>query len=94
MAACLDLLTSALRLFGAKVMDVKRLMKVIPPQFDHRDKTVREGAKGLVVELYRWLGPALKPNLETNLKPVQVCKSSTCTYIHTYLLYKPMYVRM
>lgn len=70
--ACLELLTAALKEFGAKVMDVKKLMKTIPAQLEHKDKNVREAAKGLAVEMYRWLGPVLKTSLEGSLKPVQV----------------------
>ena len=29
-------------------------------------------AKALAVEMYKWLGAALKPSLEKQLKPVQV----------------------
>ena len=70
--ACLELFTAALKEFGAKVMDVKKLMKTVPAQLEHKDKNVREAAKGLAVEMYRWLGPALKVSLEGSLKPVQV----------------------
>ncbi|KAF2350520.1 CLASP N-terminal domain [Trinorchestia longiramus] len=38
---------------------------------EDRDKSVREEGKKLVVEMYRWIGDALKPQL-TALKPVQV----------------------
>ena len=31
-------------------------------------------AKALAVELYRWAGAAIRPTLEKNLKPVQVCE--------------------
>lgn len=68
-----------MREFGARVMDVKQLLKTIPAQLEHKDKNVREAAKGLAVEMYRWLGPALKTSLEGSLKPVQVC-----TYVCVY----------
>ena len=42
--ACLELLTTALREFGAKVMDVKKL-KTVPAQLEHKGKNVREAAK-------------------------------------------------
>ena len=61
-----------MREFGARVMDAKQLLKTIPAQLEHKDKNVREAAKGLAVEMYRWLGPALKTSLEGSLKPVQV----------------------
>ena len=30
-------------------------------------------AKNLAIELFKWFGVAIKPTLEKNLKPVQVC---------------------
>ena len=47
-----ELLTTALREFGTKVMDVKKL-KTVPAQLEHEDKNVREAAKVLAVPLYR-----------------------------------------
>ena len=38
---------------------------------EHKDKTVREEAKALIVELHRWIGAAIKAQL-SSLKPVQV----------------------
>lgn len=38
---------------------------------EDRDKNVREEGKKLMVELYRWIGQALKPQM-SSLKPVQV----------------------
>jgi len=57
--------------FGTKVISVKPLLKQLQPLLEDRDKTVRDETKLLVVEIYRWIGPALKPQL-TSLKPVQV----------------------
>nr|WAW84822.1 CKAP5/XMAP215 [Halisarca dujardinii] len=71
-AACAEALTAALRQFGSKVVGVKPLVKALPPLFDHKDKLVRAAAKGLTVEMYRWLGAALRPTLEGSLKPVQM----------------------
>ena len=97
-AACTEALSTALKQFGAKVINIKLLVKAMPPLFDHRDKAVREAAKGLAVEMYRWLGPALKPTLEGALKPVQVSYGQhvrmyvrskqhalVCTYVRTYV---------
>ena len=39
--------------------------------FGHTDKSVRDEARGLTTELYRWLGAGLTPSL-ADLKPVQV----------------------
>ena len=101
-AACAEALSTALKQFGSKVINIKLLVKAMPPLFDHRDKVVREAAKGLAVEMYRWLGPALKPILEGALKPVQVSNmqpalsmqhSLVCTYVSMYVrMYVCMYV--
>lgn len=59
------------REFGPKVLTLKLLLKQVPVILDDRDKNVREEGKKLVVELHRWIGAALKPQL-TALKPIQV----------------------
>jgi len=64
--------------FGTKVISVKPLLKQLQTLMEDRDKTVREETKLLVVEIYRWIGPALQPQL-TNLKPVQVLCSQLVT---------------
>ncbi len=46
-------------------------MKHIVALLEDRDKGVRDEAKLLLVEIYRWVGAAIKPQL-TSLKPVQV----------------------
>lgn len=70
-AGCVQALREALRGFGSKTMPIKPLVKYIQPLLENRDKIVREEGKMLVVEMYRWCGAALKPQL-ANLKPVQV----------------------
>jgi len=42
--------------FGTAPLDTKGIMKALPPLFDNKDKSVREKAKGVTVELARWLG--------------------------------------
>ncbi|XP_070200256.1 cytoskeleton-associated protein 5-like isoform X2 [Littorina saxatilis] len=64
-------LRMGLRDFGTKVMQVKPLLKFLPKLLDDRDKNVREETKQLVIELYRWIGGALKPQMN-NFKPIQV----------------------
>lgn len=59
------------REFGYKVIDVKSLLKKLPVLLEDRDKNVRDEAKTLTVELFRWIGPVLKTHL-SSLKPVQV----------------------
>ncbi|CAK9821655.1 Protein mini spindles [Anthophora retusa] len=70
-AACISVLTLALRQFGPKVINIKPLIKKIPGFLEDRDKTVREEGKFMVVEIYRWVGSPLKQQLNT-LKPVQI----------------------
>lgn len=47
------------------------MVKFLPKLLEDRDKNVREEAKLLVVEMYRWVGAAIKPKL-VDFKPVQV----------------------
>ena len=61
------------REFGHKVIAPKPLVKQFSRLLEDRDKNVREEGKKLLVEMYRWIGDALKPQL-TSLKPVQVHK--------------------
>ncbi|GFR88017.1 cytoskeleton-associated protein [Elysia marginata] len=63
--------TTALRDFGTKVIQVKPLLKLLPKLLTDRDKNVREETKQLVIEIYRWIGAALKPQM-TNFQPIQV----------------------
>lgn len=73
-AACTLVIKEAVRDFGSKVINMKPIVKTIPKLLEHSDKTVREEAKQLAVEVFRWIGPAIKPSLQ-NIKPVQVYTS-------------------
>ncbi|XP_033753517.1 cytoskeleton-associated protein 5-like [Pecten maximus] len=68
---CVQCLRMALRDFSNKIMPIKPLMKFLPKLLEDRDKNVREETKLLVIEIHRWIGPALKPMM-TNFKPLQV----------------------
>ncbi|KFM68160.1 Cytoskeleton-associated protein 5, partial [Stegodyphus mimosarum] len=68
-SACIMALRESLHLFGSQVITVKPLVKVLPKLLEDRDKSVREESKLLCVEIYRWVGDAIKPQLQT-LKPV------------------------
>jgi cytoskeleton-associated protein 5 len=57
--------------FGPKVINIKPLIKKMPVLLEDRDKDVRLEGKMMVIEIYRWIGDALKPQL-SSLKPVQV----------------------
>ncbi|ESO04897.1 hypothetical protein HELRODRAFT_78594 [Helobdella robusta] len=70
-AACVVALREALRDFGTKIIQVKPILKQLQVLLEDRDKVVRDETKQLVVEIYKWIGAALKPQL-TNLKPVQI----------------------
>lgn len=59
-AACINACTVALKEFGSKVINLKPLVKKITALFGERDKAVRDEARLLVVEMYKWIGPALK----------------------------------
>lgn len=60
------------REFGSKVLNIKPLLKKLQSILEDRDKSVRDEAKLLAVEIYSWIGPTpVKANL-TNLKPLQV----------------------
>ncbi|RZC32556.1 cytoskeleton-associated protein 5 [Asbolus verrucosus] len=70
-AACISACTVALREFGSRIFNVKSLVKKIPTLFADRDKGVRDEARQMVIEMYRWIGGALRSQLN-NLQPVQV----------------------
>jgi len=42
--------------FGVKIVPAKRILKMLAELFDHQDQNVRESAKGLTIELCRWIG--------------------------------------
>ncbi|XP_054741345.1 protein mini spindles isoform X1 [Anastrepha obliqua] len=62
-AACVSATTMALRDFGNKVVGVKPLIKKLAPLMSDRDKTVRDEGKQLAIEIYRWIGAAMKPQI-------------------------------
>ncbi|CAG8499882.1 1285_t:CDS:10, partial [Ambispora leptoticha] len=64
-------LKEIIRLYGAKTVNVKPILKTLPTIFNHTDKNVRSEGTNLVIELYKWLGQALNAHLQ-QLKPIQV----------------------
>ncbi|TPX49741.1 hypothetical protein SeLEV6574_g01287 [Synchytrium endobioticum] len=70
-ASCVNALKEAVRLYGIKVVNPKPIIKQIGRTLDHKDKAVRAEGFGLVVELKRWLGPALDSAL-SDLKSAQL----------------------
>ncbi|KAK9509392.1 hypothetical protein O3M35_006719 [Rhynocoris fuscipes] len=69
-AGCIHIITLALQEFGAKVVNVSKILKRILVLLEDRDKGVRDESKALLVEMFRWV-PTLKAQL-TNLKPAQL----------------------
>ncbi|EDO43210.1 predicted protein [Nematostella vectensis] len=70
-AACINVFTQIISLFGGKIFLLKPIVKVLPKLFDHSDKSVREEAKLLAIEIYQWIRDALRQQLQ-NIKPVQL----------------------
>ncbi|XP_017091916.2 protein mini spindles isoform X2 [Drosophila bipectinata] len=64
-SACVAATTQALRDFGNKVISVKPLIKKLAPLMSDRDKAVRDEGKQLAVEIYRWIGAAMKQQIST-----------------------------
>lgn len=52
-------------------MTLKPVVKVLPKQFESREKAVRDEAKLLAVEIYKWIRDVLRPPLQ-NINSVQV----------------------
>lgn len=67
--------------FGSKIVTLKPVVKVLPKQFESREKAVRDEAKLLAVEIYKWIRDALRPPLQ-NINSVQVGHIQ-CTHLAT-----------
>ncbi|CAG8439476.1 8530_t:CDS:10 [Diversispora eburnea] len=57
--------------YGAKTVNIKNILKILPKIFAHTDKNVRAEGSLLVIELYKWLGQNINSYL-SELKPVQI----------------------
>ncbi|KAF3582062.1 hypothetical protein DY000_02029390 [Brassica cretica] len=51
-----DVMFLAISEFGSKIIPPKRILKMLPELFDHQDQNVRASAKGVTIELCRWIG--------------------------------------
>jgi cytoskeleton-associated protein 5 len=60
------------REFGSKVLPIKPFIKAVIPLLDDRDKSVRDEAKLLLIEVYKWIGKQTLMPLIQNVKPIQV----------------------
>ncbi|XP_008103083.1 cytoskeleton-associated protein 5 isoform X2 [Anolis carolinensis] len=69
--ACIETLRKALSEFGSKIISLKPIIKVLPKLFESREKAVRDEAKLLAVEIYRWIRDALRPPLQ-NINSLQL----------------------
>jgi cytoskeleton-associated protein 5 len=65
---CLETLRRAINEFGSKIMPIKPVIKFVPKLLEDRDKTVRDETKLLAVEMYKWAGAAIMPQLQ-GIKP-------------------------
>ncbi|KAF7653352.1 hypothetical protein LDENG_00084060 [Lucifuga dentata] len=62
--SCIETLRKALSEFGSKILSLKPVVKILPKQFESREKAVRDEAKMLAVEIYKWIRDALRPSLQ------------------------------
>uniref|UniRef100_A0A8C9WJY2 Cytoskeleton associated protein 5 n=1 Tax=Scleropages formosus TaxID=113540 RepID=A0A8C9WJY2_SCLFO len=69
--ACVETIRKALCEFGSKIITLKPIVKVLPKLFESREKAVRDEAKLLAVEIYKWIRDALRPPLQ-NINSVQL----------------------
>ncbi|XP_075439924.1 cytoskeleton-associated protein 5 isoform X3 [Ascaphus truei] len=69
--ASVEALRKALSEFGSKIVPLKPIIKVLPKLFESREKAVRDEAKLLSVEIFRWIRDAVRPPLQ-NINPVQL----------------------
>ncbi|KAI0986273.1 hypothetical protein GJ496_011774 [Pomphorhynchus laevis] len=67
--ASIQILHTAFRDFGPKVIPLKSVVKQASSLIEHRDKSVREEAKLAFIDCYHWIGSALNSKL-SSLKPV------------------------
>ncbi|XP_047451779.1 cytoskeleton-associated protein 5 isoform X2 [Mugil cephalus] len=63
--SCLETLRKALSEFGSKVVTLKPVVKILSKQFESREKAVRDEAKQLAIEIYKWIRDALRPPLQS-----------------------------
>ncbi|XP_008189868.1 protein mini spindles isoform X2 [Acyrthosiphon pisum] len=71
-STCIKAATQAIKEYGSKVLSIKPLLKKLQSILEDRDKSVRDEAKLLAIEIYSWIGPTpVKANL-ANLKPLQM----------------------
>lgn len=57
--------------FGSKIVTLKPVVKVLSKHFESREKAVRDEAKLLAIEIYKWIRDAVRPPLQ-GINSVQV----------------------
>ncbi|XP_034541415.1 cytoskeleton-associated protein 5 isoform X2 [Notolabrus celidotus] len=62
---CFETLRRALSEFGSKIVTLKPVVKALPKQFESREKAVRDEAKLLAIEIYKWIRDALRAPLQS-----------------------------
>lgn len=71
-ASAINSITEILKTFGVEVVNPKLFAKQFPIIFSHSDKQVRVEGIQLIVELFKWIGPAVNTFLNEGLRPVQL----------------------
>ena len=59
-AAAIDAVSQALNAFGKRYVPLKVVAEKLPPLFGHSQEIVRNAAKGLAIEMHRWVGDDAK----------------------------------
>ncbi|KAI8499624.1 Cytoskeleton associated protein 5 [Branchiostoma belcheri] len=62
----------AKKCYGNKIMPIKPVVKTLPPLLEHKDKTVREEAKQLSLEIYRWIGDDDDNQAQAEIDPYEL----------------------
>lgn len=76
--------------FGSKIILLKPIIKVLPKLFESRDKAVRDEAKLIAVEIYRWIRDALRHPLQ-NINSVQV-RHRFLSFLHKVYLHRDVFL--
>lgn len=69
--ACLTATLEALKAFGPRVIPVSLVKPALPKLLESTVNGVRPLAMSIVVEIHRWIGPALVQDMVSNLRPAQ-----------------------
>ncbi|PRP82055.1 hypothetical protein PROFUN_03745 [Planoprotostelium fungivorum] len=70
--ASLQALKEIISQFGVKPLPLKQILSNLATFFDNADKSVRDEAGNLTVEIYRWVGEAVLKAQMDKLRPAQV----------------------